>query len=243
MSSETCHITSAAWVTLMSAPAAAASKRLARFIFDRPALYRLKRFFVEVVIWRVVLSGLCRLRPHPFPDLSCQYEGRHVLVAACGPGTLLTGPPISEKARVCAFDLSPHFVSACAQRRPDWRVYAGDVLHIPHRDRSFDVTVLYSVLHHVSADAGVVLAELARVTASRIVVVEGVVPPVGWLRNALLAWYRVVDGGYRYYTRDQLLAAIQRLGLQVESEGLYGPIQHMWLGVLRRNGAAGGAGL
>jgi SAM-dependent methyltransferase len=211
--------------------------RLASFVFGSPVLYRIKRFVIETLIWRVVLSGLFRLEPHAMPDLAPVYGGRRVLLAACGPGTALTGPPLADTATVFAFDLSWKFVAACTRSRPRWRVYAGDVLHLPHRGQSFDVAVAYSVLHHIADDARVILAELARVSTERIVVVEGVVPPSGWLRHALLLWYRLVDGGYRYYTRDQLLATIRNLGLQVESEGLHGPIQHMWLGVIRARAA------
>jgi SAM-dependent methyltransferase len=209
-----------------------------RVLFGAPALYRAKRFLIEVLLWRWILAGVFRLPANPLPNLASVFAGRRVLLAACGPGDVLTGPPITGAATVVAFDLSKAFVAACARCRPDWKVYAGDLLRIPHRDGSFDVAVLYSTLHHIPADAASVLRELGRVTAGCVVLVEGVVPASGLLRSALLLWYRLVDGGCHYYTRAELDESFARLGLPVESDGLYGPIRHMRLAVLRTRGAA-----
>ena len=210
----------------------AADPRPAHVPFGRPALYRLKQFVIEVVIWRVVLSGLFRLHPRPMPSLRETFVGRRVLVAACGPGHVFTGPPVEGADEVVAFDLSPHFAAACAQHQPQWHVYVGDVLRIPHPDKHFDVSVLYSALHHIPADAALVLAELARVTRDHVVLVEGIVPPTGLLRRALLLWYRFVDGGHHYYTREELDGCFQQLGLRPESAQLYSPLRHMLLAVL-----------
>src|SRR5262245_9124219 len=154
-----------------------------KLLFGRPTLYRIKRFLIAEVIWRLVLSGIFRMQPNPAPDLTRLFTGQCVLVAACGLGDVSTGPPISGAARVVAFDLSRQFAVACAQTRPDWQVYCGDLLSIPHRDNQFAVSVIYSTLHHVPTDAADVLAELGRITAGRIVLVEGVVPPSGLLRH------------------------------------------------------------
>jgi hypothetical protein len=92
---------------------------------------------------------------------------------------------------------------------------------------------MYSAFHHVPADALDVLAELNRVTDGRILIVEGVVPGRGLLRQALLAWYAIVDHGVHYYTRAELGAAFDRLGLDVERTGQHGPLGHMMLTVLK----------
>jgi len=81
----------------------------------------------------------------------------------------------------------------------------------------------------VPAAAEEVLAELARVTRGRIVLLEGLVPERGITRFLLLLWYRLVDGGHHYYTEGELLERIERLGLRVESSARYSPIRHMWL--------------
>ena len=73
------------------------------------------------------------------------------------------------------------------------------------------MSVLYSTLHHFPPGARAALAELARVTRGRIVLLEGLVPERGLLRALLLVWYRLVDGGCHYYTMDELVGAIQEL--------------------------------
>ncbi len=203
-----------------------------RLLFDRPLLYRAKRFLIERVIWDFLLTGIFRLEPRPMPAALSGLAGQRVLLAACGPGTATTGPAVDEAASVVAFDLSPHFAASCAAHRPDWQVYCGDLLHLPHGPGAFDAAVLYSSLHHVPADARQVLGELSRVAGGRVFVLEGVVPERGLLRRLLLLWYRLVDGGHHYYTLTELRGALEATGLRVAREDLHGPIQHMWLAEL-----------
>lgn len=203
-----------------------------RVLFDRPLLYRIKRFAIERVIWDFVLSGVFRMEPRPLPESLPDLGGKRVLLAASGPGDATTGPALDGAGGITAFDLSPHFARACARNHPDWRVYCGDLLRLPHADRCFDVAVLYSSLHHVPAAAERVVAELARVTAERVVIVEGVVPQRGAMRRLLLLWYRLVDGGHHYYTRRELHQAVAGAGWHVVREDLHGPIRHMWFATL-----------
>src|SRR5574341_751278 len=114
------------------------SNFIERVLFARPALYRLKRFVIEVVIWRGILSGICRLQPHPLPDLSSTFASQRVLLAACGPGSEMTGPALDAASHITAFDLSLQFAHSCAASRPTWAVYCGDLLSLPHRDHEFD---------------------------------------------------------------------------------------------------------
>jgi SAM-dependent methyltransferase len=198
-------------------------------LFRYPLLYRLKRFLIEDVIWRWILFWL---PPNPMPDISNFIRNRRILVAACGPGSISTGPPIDAAGQVFAFDISPDFVISCKQVRPNWNICCGDVIHIPFQSKVFDVAVLYSALHHIPVDALVVLTELKRVSNRLIIIVEGVVPEQGWLRSLLLAWYAVVDGGIHYYTSAELDSCFRRLGLRVELTSRHGPIRHMLLAVL-----------
>lgn len=207
-----------------------------RVLFDRPVLYRIKRFVIERVIWDFVLSGIFRLEPRPMPAELPDLEGKRALLAACGPGDATTGPAIDAAAEVAAFDLSPHFARSCARNHPSWQVYCGDLLKLPHEADAFDVSILYSSLHHVPTDASHVLGELARVSKERVVVVEGVVPERGLLRQLLLVWYRLVDGGHHYYTLKELHGIVEGLGWRVQHEALHGPIQHMWLATLAPQG-------
>ncbi|MDJ0788509.1 MAG: methyltransferase domain-containing protein [Myxococcota bacterium] len=203
-----------------------------RVLFDRPLLYRIKRFVIERVIWDFVLSGIFRMDPRPIPERVPDLGGKRVLLAASGPGDATTGPAIDAAAEITAFDLSPHFARACAANHPDWRVYCGNLLSLPHADDAFDVAVLYSSLHHVPVAAERVLLELSRVSAERVVIVEGVVPERGFLRTALLVWYRLVDGGHHYYSQRELHAAAESIGWRVAREDLHGPIRHMWFATL-----------
>jgi ubiquinone/menaquinone biosynthesis C-methylase UbiE len=153
-------------------------------------------------------------------------------MAACGPGDVSTGPSVDSAAEVWGFDVSPAFVERCHKNRPTWKVCVADVLKLPFPDGEFDVSVIYSSLHHIPGSAELVLAELARVTRSRVVFLEGVVPERGVLRHILLLWYAIVDGGTHYYTRVEILNIADRLGLEVERITEHGPIGHMMFCVL-----------
>jgi SAM-dependent methyltransferase len=209
-----------------------------RFLFGSPLFYRLKHLVIEKVIWRGLLGGVLRFPANPLPDLAALYAGKRVLLAACGPGNVTTGPSLASAAEIVAFDLSPEFARACKANHPDWEVFSGDIHAIPYPDGAFDVAVVYSSLHHIGADAGRVVEELARVTRDRIVVVEGVVPTRGPLRTALLVWYGLVDGGVHYYTRSELLDVFARAGLRLERVSEHGPIRHMMLAVATKDPAS-----
>jgi ubiquinone/menaquinone biosynthesis C-methylase UbiE len=207
--------------------------------FENPGLYRAKRFIIETVIWKWILSGTLGLEPHAMPDVSDLVCGKRILIAACGPGDVSTGPSLDAAAHVTAFDISPEFVEACRKNRPDWTVSVADVANLPYGEGEFDVAVIYSSLHHIPIAAEAVIRELARVTRGHVLLVEGVVPERGLLRRALLTWYALVDGGVHYYTRRELKGAFEKLGLAVERLSQHGPIEHMMLTILRT--PAGGA--
>ena len=216
----------------MGAPDRRGGSVAERVLFGHPRFYRLKFFLIETVIWRWIFAGIFRRRVNPVPVIDDLIRGKHVLLAACGPGDVSTGPALDAAAAVTAFDLSEEFVLACRRRRPTWDVFQGNILAIARPDKSHDLAALYSSLHHIPAEAERVLAELARVTRERIVILEGVLPETGLLRGALRVWYRAFDGGLRYYTQRELLAAAERLGLVVERVSVHGPIGHMLLAVL-----------
>jgi hypothetical protein len=64
------------------------------------------------------------------------------------------------------------------------------------------------------------------------VFLEGVVPEKGLLRQILLLWYAIMDGGVHYYTREEILDFADRLGFEVEGLTQHGPIGRMMFGVL-----------
>jgi SAM-dependent methyltransferase len=203
-----------------------------KVLFGNPALYKLKCFVIETVIWKWLLCGVFRLKPRPLTGAEELFRDRRVLMAACGPGDVSTGPSVDSAAEVWGFDVSPAFVERCHKNRPTWKVCVADVLKLPFPDGEFDVSVIYSSLHHIPGSAELVLAELARVTRSRVMFLEGVVPERGVLRHILLLWYAIVDGGTHYYTRVEILNIADRLGLEVERITEHGPIGHMMFCVL-----------
>jgi SAM-dependent methyltransferase len=204
-----------------------------KILFRNPALYKIKVFFIETVILKWLLCGLFRLKPRPLTETEELFRGRRVLLAACGPGDVSTGPIIDGAAEVYACDFSQSFANACRGNRPRWHVCVANVVKLPFVDGQFDVAAIYSSLHHISSSAESVLLELSRVTHGRIILLEGVVPEKGILRRLLLSWYSIVDGGVRYYTREEVLSIAARLGLEVERATQHGPIAHMMFGVLR----------
>ena len=203
-----------------------------KILFSNPSIYRAKCFLIETVIWKWLLGGVFRLKQCPIGDTEALFRGRQVLLAACGPGKVSTGPSIESAAEIYAFDISRDFVKTCRINRPRWNVCQADALILPYADGAFEVSVIYSALHHMSARADLILAELARVSRSRVVILEGVVPQTGLLRRMLLVWYRIVDGGVHYYTREEILAIAGQLGLRVQRATQHGPIKHMLFSVL-----------
>ncbi len=202
---------------------------LDKAIFSSPAVYRLKCFVIETIIWKWLLSGIFRLEQRPVPDELTVCEGKHVILAACGLGDESTGPSIESASSVVAFDMSHAFVSICKDHHPDWFVYRGDVLNLPHDDNAFDQAIIYSSLHHISEDATQVVLELSRVSRDKITVLESVIPSSGLLRYALLLWYKIVDGGHYYYTRRELEERFSELNITIEDMKFYSPISHMML--------------
>jgi ubiquinone/menaquinone biosynthesis C-methylase UbiE len=134
-----------------------------KVVFENPLFYRAKCFVIETVIWKWILSGAFGLEPNEMPDVSDILRGKRILIAACGPGDVSTGPSVDAAGEVVAFDVSPQFVEACRKNRPNWEVFVGDIANIPFPDGSFDVAVIYSSLHHIPIHAETVLAELSRV--------------------------------------------------------------------------------
>lgn len=203
-----------------------------KILFDHPVLYKIKGLIIEGLIWNIILGRIFRMKSNPLPDISGNFVGRRVLIASCGPNDSTIGPPIVGASKVTAFDLSYTFATKCATKRKDWNVYCGDVCNMPHRDKEFDISVIYVSLHHIPVDAQKILGEMARVTRERIIIVECLLPARGLLRRMLRLWYRITDGGHHYYTLDDLKDVFNRLGLQVISSYKFSPIKHMWLGVL-----------
>ncbi|GCE78014.1 demethylmenaquinone methyltransferase [Cellulomonas biazotea] len=98
--------------------------------------------------------------------------GETVLDLAAGTGT--SAEPLADAGvRVVACDLSLGMLEVGKRRRPDLAFVAGDALHLPFADASFDAVTMSFGLRNVSDVPGA-LAELLRVTrpGGRLVVCE-----------------------------------------------------------------------
>ena len=98
--------------------------------------------------------------------------GETVLDLAAGTGT--SAEPLADAGvRVVACDLSLGMLEVGKRRRPDLAFVAGDALHLPFADGSFDAVTMSFGLRNVSDVPGA-LAELLRVTrpGGRLVVCE-----------------------------------------------------------------------
>jgi SAM-dependent methyltransferase len=93
--------------------------------------------------------------------------GHHVLDAGCGPGRF-TLELQRLGASVTALDISPRQIELLRERLPDVDAHVGDIVDLSRfADDSFDVTVCFGgPLSYLIDQAGVAVAELARVTKS-----------------------------------------------------------------------------
>jgi len=98
--------------------------------------------------------------------------GRTVLDVAAGTGTSST-PFAGAGAQVVACDFSQGMLSVGQHRQPRLAFVAGDALHLPFTDASFDAVTISFGLRNVT-DTGSALSELLRVTkpGGRLVVCE-----------------------------------------------------------------------
>ncbi|MCR6687899.1 demethylmenaquinone methyltransferase [Cellulomonas sp.] len=126
--------------------------------------------------------------------------GQTVLDLAAGTGT--SSEPLADAGvRVVPCDLSEGMVGVGKARRPDLPFVAGDALHLPFADESFDAVTMSFGLRNVP-DVPAALAELLRVTrpGGRLVVCEFSTPTLapfrgvytGYLTQALPRVARVV---------------------------------------------------
>jgi len=88
--------------------------------------------------------------------------GMRILDLAAGTGTS-TRPLVDAGAFVCATDMSWGMLQTGKQRQPDLTFVAGDALHLPYADASFDVVTISFGLRNVENTLGA-LRELRRVT-------------------------------------------------------------------------------
>lgn len=166
-----------------------------------------------------------------------EVTGRQVLEAGCGTGRF--GQTLADAgATVSGLDRSAAMVAIAAQRLA--AVVVGDAHRLPFAGGTFAATVAVAVLEFV-ADPAVVVAEMARVTASDGAIVLGALnpdSPWGWAHRRALGRPPWVDA--RFLTPEELAAMGRRHGDVQAAQGLYAPGWlpglDRWGGVLERLG-------
>jgi ubiquinone/menaquinone biosynthesis C-methylase UbiE len=113
-----------------------------------------------------------------FRTVSRDFKGIKVLELGCGPGGNLIEASLSKPAWLVGCDISAGMLGLAAQNLANvdsaTKLCRIDGSHIPFAARAFDVSFTVTVLQHVTAQATFhsLLAELARITSSRVLLYE-----------------------------------------------------------------------
>jgi demethylmenaquinone methyltransferase/2-methoxy-6-polyprenyl-1,4-benzoquinol methylase len=121
----------------------------------------------------ILSAGQVRLWRHAVTRILNATKNERVLDLAAGTGTSAQAFAKHHGANVVACDFSLGMLRAGQGKHPDIAFSAGDALHLPFRDESFDATTISFGLRNV-ADTKQALEEMRRVTKpnGRLVVAE-----------------------------------------------------------------------
>jgi SAM-dependent methyltransferase len=153
-------------------------------LFHFPSLYWLK------------INLLLRLNKTNDLDLRDFLRQKSVLDIGCGP--FIYGYDASLPASIIGVDLSPQFVLAMSKHDPNNLYIVGNANSTPFADKSFDVSFLRYVIHHIPGDTGLLLAEAARVTRGYLIIFDHVRSDVPWQQTIQTAYWRTFDSGHHY---------------------------------------------
>lgn len=129
-------------------------------IFDFPAVYNSVRYF---------LLGGKRKMFSAIQDAVALKEGESVLDVGCGPGELsqLFG------SAYAGLDYSQRYVDYATKKYQEKKFFQGNVLDYSLPEKSYDVVLLASFIHHFSdEEVDFVLKNAARVARKRVVLLE-----------------------------------------------------------------------
>lgn len=144
--------------------------------------------------------------------LEAEVRGERLLDVACGPAVYAGALARSGRQPVCV-DHSRALLASGRSREPALRCACADALRLPFKGRTFDTTMLLSVLEHV--DDAALFAEAARVTRGRIIVQVPLGEPA-FLAGAGLLFSHWADRSHlRTYTEDSLLALVGGAGWRI----------------------------
>jgi SAM-dependent methyltransferase len=143
---------------------------------------------------------------------------KHVLDVGCGP--FIYGYDATLPSSIVGLDLSPQFVRAISRHDPSNFYLVGNARAIPFADKSFDVSFLRYVIHHIPGDTATLLSEVARVTREYLIIFDHVRSDVPWQRAVQLTYWTSFDSGHHYNSmrewdgllRPYRVAAFRRTG-------------------------------
>jgi ubiquinone/menaquinone biosynthesis C-methylase UbiE len=96
--------------------------------------------------------------------------GVRLLDLGCGPGTI-TAAAAARGAQATGCDLAAGMLALARERHPTASFVEADAEELPFADASFDVVACRTAAHHFADPAGAV-AEMARVSADRVLLVD-----------------------------------------------------------------------
>ena len=195
-------------------------ERLARALVSRPWIYE-----------RVQdLTGQARSAAH----LSRMIEGlgrERVLDVGSSSGELAVRLGLSP----CSVDVDVTPLAAMRRRRGRSGVVAADAARLPFAPATFDLTLCVALCHHVDDELlGPMLAELARVTAGHLAVLE----PLRNDARAVSRWLWRYDRGRHPRRREDLEARV-RVAFRIERTLSYRIYHDYWICVARPAGRSG----
>jgi SAM-dependent methyltransferase len=175
-------------------------------LFRFPAFYWLK------------INLLLKLNKTDDLELRDYLHQKAVLDVGCGP--FYYGYDATLASSIVGLDLSRQFVRAMNGRDPKNLYLVANAKKIPFAKKSFDVSFLRYVIHHIPGDTSQLLAEVARVTRQYLIIFDHVRSDVPWQRAIQTAYWKSFDSGHHYNTMgewDELLrpykvAAFHRTG-------------------------------
>jgi len=140
-------------------------------------------------------------------------KGAHLINIGSGPS--LNMPhlelDLDAPASITNLDLSFPYVRNIHQENRDKKIscLVADVLHIPYRDKQFDVAFIPYVIHHVPGLPPDLLSEVARVTKKHIIVFDHIKSSQTLYRSVQENYWKIFDGGCNYQTESEWETALK----------------------------------
>ena len=166
--------------------------------------------------------GLRAIGKRMFPP----FEGMTVLDVGCGTGVHLE---LYQRAgcEVYGIDMSPSMLQVARERLSESaHLYLGDAARMPYSDRTFDLIIMFTVLHEMSGEVrSAVITESKRVLKKegRILFIDyyrGPIRPLkGWFYKGIIMLAEVMAGGEHYKNYRNFMANDGLMGL-IASHGL-----------------------